>query len=236
MKNLFQRNLMAILVGGLLIGGAPALAQNSQPTTTPPAHKQDGMKKHDDKKADKEAKKDGENDVKVGDKAPEFTLKDTDGKEVKLSDFKGKIVVLEWFNPDCPFVKKHHDANKTMVTTFEKFKAQGVVWLAINSGAAGKEGAGLERNKQAKADWKLPFPILLDETGKVGKTYGAKRTPEMYIINKDGTIAYEGAIDNNRDAKTLGDVNHVEKALAQVVKGETVTEATTKAYGCTVKY
>jgi peroxiredoxin len=231
MKNLFKSSVLAMLVGGSMLIAAPAMAQKGTDPAKPAA-------KHDEKKEHKAEKTEAsaEGKAKVGEKAPAFELKDTDGKTVKLSDFSGKIVVLEWFNPECPFVKKHHAANTTMVDLAKKFASQNVVWVAINSGAPGKEGAGLELSKKAKAEWKLPYPVLIDETGTVGKTYGAKRTPEMYIINKDGTLVYHGAIDDNADAKTLGKVNYVEKALTQVVKGETVTESKTKAYGCSVKY
>ena len=191
---------------------------------------------------DKDAKKDTMKDTgtttaaKVGAPAPAFTLKDTDGKTINLADLKGKVVVLEWFNPECPFVKKHHEKFNTMVDTYNAFKDKGVVWVAINSGAAGQEGAGLEKSKKAAADWKLPYPVLLDESGATGKAYGAKTTPHMYIINTDGVLAYAGAIDNDRSADKAGTVNYVKQALTQVLAKETVTEAETKPYGCSVKY
>lgn len=175
--------------------------------------------------------------LKAGDKAPEVVLKDTEGKEHKLSEYtkQGKIVVLEWFNPECPFVKKHHVANKTMANTYAAFKDKNVVWLAINSGAPGKQGAGLEVNKQARNDYKIEYPVLLDETGKTGREYGAKTTPHMYVINKEGIVAYMGAIDSDRSPSKVGD-NYVEKALNAVIAGETVSPASTDAYGCNVKY
>lgn len=191
---------------------------------------------------DKDGKKDTMKDTgntaaaKVGAPAPAFTLKDTDGKTVNLADLKGKVVVLEWFNPECPYVKKHHEKFTTMIDTYNAFKDKGVVWVAINSGAAGQEGAGLEKNKKAATDWKLPYPVLLDETGATGKAYGAKTTPHMYIINTDGVLAYAGAIDNDRSADKAGTVNYVKQALTQVLAKETVTEAETKPYGCSVKY
>src|SRR5690606_9499134 len=133
--------------------------------------------------------------AKIGQPAPDFALPDLDGKTVRLSDFKGKTVVLEWFNPDCPFVKKAHGegALKDMAArTAEK----GVVGLAINSGAAGKQGHGKERNIKAKADYGMGHPILLDETGATGRAYGAKRTPHMYVVDPKGVLVYAGAIDN----------------------------------------
>src|SRR5690606_9265468 len=150
--------------------------------------------------------------AKVGEKAPAFTLTDTDGNTVNLSDFEGKVVVLEWFNPECPYVVKHHEANSTMADLANEFVSKDVVWVAINSGAPGKHGAGLEASKAAKDKWDISYPILIDETGQVGKSYGAKTTPHMYIIDKDGTLKYAGAIDNNPSAKDLGDVNFVRQA------------------------
>lgn len=117
-----------------------------------------------------------------------------------------------------------------------EFTSKDVVWVAINSGAAGKQGAGLELNKKFKDEWKISYPILLDETGEVGKMYGAKTTPHMYVIDTDGTLKYAGAIDNNPSATNLGDVNYVRQALNEVLSGETVTTPETRPYGCSVKY
>jgi peroxiredoxin len=132
--------------------------------------------------------------VVPGDVAPSFTLKDTNGVEHTLAQYlaDGKIVVLEWFNPDCPFIVKHHQLNRTMNETFMTLQHKGMVWLAINSGAPGKQGAGLERNKKAHTDYEMLFPILLDESGTVGRAYGAKTTPHMFVIGKDGKVAYSG--------------------------------------------
>ncbi|MEO1008039.1 MAG: thioredoxin family protein [Planctomycetota bacterium] len=178
--------------------------------------------------------------VSVGDKAPSFTLKDTSGKEHSLEKVLAsnntKAVVLEWFNPDCPFVKKHHANATTMKETAAKFADKGVVWIAINSGAEGLQGAGLERNKKAVSEYKMDYPVLMDMSGKVGKAYGAKRTPEMFVIAKDGTIVYHGAIDNDRSVRKLGDVNYVKAALEAHMAGETIETARTQAYGCSVKY
>lgn len=174
--------------------------------------------------------------AKVGAPAPTFTLTDTDGKTFNLADHKGQVVVLEWFNPGCPYVVKHHEKLDTMTATYGAFKDKGVVWVAINSGAPGKEGAGLEANKTAKAKWHMEYPVLLDESGAVGKMFGAKTTPHMYIINKDGTLAYAGAIDNDSSAGKAGDTNYVKQALTQVLAGETVSTPETKPYGCSVKY
>lgn len=176
--------------------------------------------------------------VKAGDKAPAFTLTDTTGTEHSLQSYldQGKIVIIEWFNPDCPFVQKHHLRFKTMQETAAKAKEMGAVWIAINSGAPGMQGAGLERNTKAIEDYGIKAPVLLDESGEVGLSYGALVTPHMYIITPEGIVAYQGAIDNNRSARTLGDTNYVLQALEQIKAGETVTEPNTKPYGCGVKY
>lgn len=178
--------------------------------------------------------------VTAGEKAPTFTLKDTLGKEHSLKDVLAlettKAVVVEWFNPDCPFVMKHHVSHSTMKDLAKKYAEQGVVWIAINSGAAGLQGAGVERNTKAIADYKIAYPVLMDMDGKVGGQYGAKRTPEMYVIAKDGTIVYHGAIDSDRGARTLGEINYVDDALKAHLAGETVAVQRTQAYGCTVKY
>lgn len=131
----------------------------------------------------------------IGEKAPDFSLPDLDGQTVSLADFAGKTVVLEWFNPDCPFVKYAHGEGPLTTLAAEQSKA-GIVWLAINSGAPGKQGAGAERNREAKAEWKLDHPILLDEDGKIGHAYGATTTPHMFVIDGSGTLIYAGGLDN----------------------------------------
>ncbi len=178
--------------------------------------------------------------VKVGDKAPDFTLTDVHGNEHTLSSYTedGKIVVLEWFNPQCPYVVKQYSdsSNQVMNRIFAEYKDDGVVWLAINSGAEGKQGYGKQLNKDIHKDWSMEHPILLDTSGKVGKQYGAKRTPEMFIITKEGKIAYHGAIDNSPSPRRIGDVNYVEQALKEILAGETVSVSETDPYGCSVKY
>ena len=153
--------------------------------------------------------------------APSFTLKDTNGVEHTLAQYlaDGKIVVLEWFNPDCPFIVKHHQLNRTMNETFMTLQHKGMVWLAINSGAPGKQGAGLERNKKAHTDYEMLFPILLDESGTVGRAYGAKTTPHMFVIGKDGKVAYSGAIDNDPSPTKPGERNYIISALRALMDG-----------------
>jgi peroxiredoxin len=174
----------------------------------------------------------------VGEKAPDFTLTDTDGKEHALADLLGakRVVVLEWFNPGCPFILKHHQHNRTMDDLAARYGEQGVVWLAINSGAPGNQGAGLELNQKARSEFKMNIPVLLDESGTVGKAYGAKTTPHMYVISAEGTIVYAGAIDDDRSPSTLGKTNHVADALDAVLADKPVVVKETPPYGCSVKY
>jgi peroxiredoxin len=170
--------------------------------------------------------------VSVGDAAPAFTLADTAGNEVSLSDFEGKIVVLEWLNPDCPFVQRHYKAGtmKNLATTYD---GRGVVWLTINSTNYMDAAA----NAKFKADNDLPYTILVDQSGEVGHLYDAKTTPHMYIIDGTGTLIYIGAIDDDpRGNKSEPAVNYVAASLDEVLAGNTVTTAETKPYGCSVKY
>src|SRR3954462_2175374 len=134
--------------------------------------------------------------AEVGKPAPDFTLKDLDGKEVRLSSFKGKTVVLEWFNPGRPFVKAAHTKG-SLKDAAKRNTKNGVVWLAINSGAPGKQGAGVDANRDGAKGFGMDHPVLLDEGGTVGKTYGATNTPHMMVIDDKGTLVYRGAIDNS---------------------------------------
>lgn len=174
----------------------------------------------------------------VGDKAPDFKLTDTAGVEHTLAQYlaDGKIVVLEWFNPDCPFIIKHHKTNRTMEETYATLKHKGVVWLAVNSGAAGKQGAGLERNRKAHEEYGMTFPVLMDESGAVGRAYGAKTTPHMFVVGKDGRLAYSGAIDDDPSPTEYGARNYIIASLRAVIDGRAVPEPVTKPYGCSVKY
>jgi peroxiredoxin len=167
-------------------------------------------------------------------KAPDFALKNYDGKEVKLSDYKGKIVVLEWFNYECPFVKYHYEKASTMKDLAAKYKDRNVVWLAINS-TAHQETA---RNKEYAEKNKILYPILDDRSGEVGKAYHATNTPHIFIIDHNGNIAYNGAIDNAPLGRVPEDeklVNYVDLALEELTPKK-VTIAKTRPYGCTVKY
>jgi peroxiredoxin len=176
----------------------------------------------------------------IGKPVPDFTLKDLDGNDVKLSSFKGKVVVLEWFNPGCPFVRKSHTKG-SLKELAKKRTQEGIVWLAVNSSAPGKEGNGIEANKKAAAEFGLTHPILVDESGAVGHAFAATNTPHMFVIDDKGTLVYRGAIDNSPDAEgeSAPDgklVVYVDEALAAIKAGKPVPTATTKAYGCSVKY
>lgn len=181
----------------------------------------------------------GDGHAHVGEKAPDFKLADLNGKEHTLSSYTedGKIVVIEWFNAGCPFVKKHYrDDTMTMNKLADKYREQNVVWLRVNSGAPGKQGTGLDFNREIAEKWQIKDPILLDESGKVGKMYNAKNTPAMAVIHADGTLAYWGAIDDDRGGRKAGETNYVDLALTALVNGESVAKAETKPYGCSVKY
>jgi peroxiredoxin len=178
--------------------------------------------------------------VEVGQPAPAFTATDSNGTTHSLSDFKGKIVVLEWNNPECPYVIKHYDS-KNMQSLQEKYTAQDVVWLTVNSGAQGKQGHmtaeqanGYLADKGSKAT-----AYLLDANGALGSLYGAKVTPHMYVINADGILVYNGAIDDNNSAKietVEGATNYVAAAIDALQAGQPVDVATSQPYGCGVKY
>lgn len=236
-------------LAGILTVGAIALAGSLVTPTTAfadPAHdgSKDNTKKVEPSKKDKGDKKEGKKEEKgekaaagaaVGSAAPAFTLKDVNDKEVKLSDYKGKIVVLEWYNPECPAIVQHHKTAKTFNDMHTAYKGKDVVILAINSSAQGQQGHGKELNEKSVKDYGIEYPVLLDEDGTVGHAYGATNTPQCYVIDKDGNLAYKGAVDNGKFGKN-GDKNYVTQAVDQLLKGEKVTEAETKAYGCNVKY
>lgn len=175
-----------------------------------------------------------------GQPAPAFSLKDIHGKTHSLAEYAGKPVVLEWYNPDCPFVKKHYGPGN-MQGLQKEYTAKGVKWLVVNSSAEGKQGhctpeiaEGLIKEKGMAAS-----AFLLDHDGMAGRAYGAKTTPHMFVIDGKGTLVYNGAIDDNpspkpEDAKTAH--NHVRAALEEVLAGKAVTKASTQPYGCGVKY
>ena len=177
----------------------------------------------------------------VGEAAPAFELKDTQGKTVKLADFKGRHVVLEWTNPGCPFVVKHYGA-KNMQALQKEAKAKDVVWLSINSTARGHHDHLAPTALQAKLvqDWgAAPSAVLMDEAGTVGKAYAARTTPHMYVIDPAGKLVYAGGIDDKRSsnpADIAGAKNFVRAALADSLAGKPVATPSAPPYGCSIKY
>ncbi|MES2886826.1 MAG: redoxin domain-containing protein [Pseudomonadota bacterium] len=172
--------------------------------------------------------------VVVGQPAPAFSVTDVTGKPVALADFKGKFVVLEWTNPECPFVKKHYDSGN-LPTAQKEAVGKGAVWLSVQTGKA-PQGELLAWQKTKNA---VPTATLLDPDGKLGRAYQAKTTPHMYVVNPQGTLIYAGAIDSKpstdaADIKTA--TNYVNQALGEAMSGKPVSRANTAAYGCSVKY
>lgn len=178
--------------------------------------------------------------AKLNESAPDFKLTDSNGNEHSLNDFADKIVVLEWINFDCPFVKKHYNS-KNMQSLQEKYIKQGVIWLAICSSNKGKQGnfSVEEINKRSKSHDAKFTAYLIDEDGKVGKMYGAKTTPHMYIISKNGMLVYAGGIDDKAttDADDIeNSKNYVSAALDELLAGKEVSIQSSTPYGCSVKY
>lgn len=175
-----------------------------------------------------------------GSPAADFSLKDVTGKTVKLSDLRGKYVVLEWFNQGCPFVQKHYESGN-MQRLQRKYTDKGVVWLAINS--TNPKSSDYRDPKAAQGvmkDWNMaPSAYLFDEDGAVGRTWGAKATPHMFVVAPDGKVIYAGAIDDKatwRKEDVATARNYVATALDEAMAGQPVTSASTAAYGCSVKY
>jgi hypothetical protein len=179
--------------------------------------------------------------AEVGQPAPDFALSDLDGTAHKLSDYKGKLVVLEWVNPECPIVQKHYNKSGNIPRLQKAYTGQGVVWLSINSAAAGKQGdyepgpvkAWMQQVGAAPTDY------FRDQTGAVGHLFGAKTTPHIFIINRDGTLVYAGGIDSipSADPADIPQAkNYVDAAMADLAAGRPVAMANTRPYGCSVKY
>lgn len=170
----------------------------------------------------------------VGEKAPAFTLPDLEGDEHSLSDYQGKVVVLEWINPNCPFSVRH--AKEKTMTALAKDNPE-VVWLAINSTRDG-HGDYLQpdAHQAYNAEHGITYPVLYDVSGEVGHAYGAKTTPHMYLIDEEGTLIYEGAIDDDPAGRQRERTNYVAVGLSAHSAGQPVEPATTKPYGCAVKY
>ena len=176
----------------------------------------------------------------AGSLAPSFTLTDTKGKQHNLADYKGRHVVLEWVNLGCPYVKKHYESGN-MQATQKKAVEKGVVWLSICSSAKWKQGhlSAADWNEEMAERRMASTAVLIDESGEAGRAYGAKTTPHMYIVDPDGVLIYQGAIDDKPTTKKeslQGARNHVLAALDEALNGKPVTIARTQPYGCSVKY
>jgi len=178
--------------------------------------------------------------VVSGAAAPGFTIADTAGKVVRLADYKGKYIVLEWTNPECPFVRKHYSSGN-MQALQKEWGGRDVVWLAINSTNAGHSEFKTPREMSdwVQAQGAAPAATLLDSTSGTGRAYGAKTTPHMFVVDPAGKVVYAGAIDDKRsanpaDAKTAN--NYVRAALTEAISGKAVTIASTTPYGCSIKY
>ncbi len=179
-------------------------------------------------------------DLQVGNAAPDFSLNDPNGKVHQLKEYRGKYVVLEWVNYDCPFVKKHYDSGN-MQSLQKKYTGKDVIWLAINSSASGKQGNFsadeiLRRSKDHGAGFSA---YLIDADGQVGRAYGARTTPHIFIIDPQGQLVYAGGIDNIRSTK-IEDIsrakNFVSLALDEALAGQPISNSISKPYGCSVKY
>lgn len=179
-------------------------------------------------------------EAEIGKSAPDFTLPDSQGKSHSLSDYEGKIVVLEWLNHGCPFVQKHYDSGN-MQKLQKTYTEKDVVWFSIISSAPGKQGycTPEQANEITKEKDGAPTAVLLDPEGTVGKSYEAKTTPHMFIISKEGILVYNGAIDDIRSTN-IDDVNkaqnYIQMALDELLAGKDVSVKTSQPYGCSVKY
>jgi len=178
--------------------------------------------------------------ARVGERAPDFTATDSNGKVHKLSEYAGKFVVLEWHNRGCPYTAKHYDSGN-MQRLQHEWTARGIIWLTVISSAPGKQGymTAADENAFLKQASATPTAVLLDPTGALGHLYDAKTTPQMFIVNPQGLLIYNGAIDE-RATTDVSDINgaknYVSLALGEALAGKPVSNATTRPYGCSVKY
>ena len=233
---------IALLAAGVALAGCEKEAQ-TEPAAEAPATQEatksegeEGAARAAEKaeKAEAEAEKaeEAETVATIGKPAPDFELKDEAGNTHKLSDFKGKVVVLEWTNPGCPYVERHYEA-ETMQKTWDKVGGKDkVVWLAVDSTKSVKAEESAEWKKEAGFD----HVVLQDPAGDVGKKYDAKTTPHMFVVDAEGTLQYSGAIDDNPRGKKEEVENYVEQAVTNLLEGKAVEKQVTKPYGCSVKY
>lgn len=211
MKKTWEIALSAVLLSFVVYG-----CTKSEPTDTVTRSEQGSQAAHTDHEHPE---------------APDFTLTDHNGNTHRLSDYKGKIIVLEWINPECPFVARHYQEG-TMVDLARTYANRDVVWLAMNSTSHFDQ----EKNKAFAETHDLPYPVLDDSDGTVGRLYKAKTTPHMFVIDKAGRIAYDGAIDDDPQGSKASKTNYVKDALDALLDNRPVQIAQTKPYGCSVKY
>ncbi|MCY2959036.1 MAG: redoxin domain-containing protein [Planctomycetota bacterium] len=218
------QNTMTAIVGALALtavaGALPTRASPEKPSGSTPAAKEDPKPAQDLK-------------ATIGKPAPDFELKDLDGKTVKLADYKGKVVVLEWFDPTCPACGWAYGEGGPLRTMPEELKKKGVVWLAMNSAGAEFGGSDVKKNQEFAKKNGMTSPVLLDPKGEVGRKYGAKTTPHMYVIDAKGVLAYMGGLDNAPYGKVEGDkrIVYVEDAVKAVLDGKKVETPETRSYG-----
>ncbi len=242
-------SLLAILVmaGGATatIGAVASIQDSKQEKKDEPAPKpapKPDEKTGDEKKTGGEAKKDEKivlpkvadgAKAELGKLAPDFVLKDLDGKDATLAQHLGKYIVLEWFNPGCPACKQAYGEGGALRELPDRLKKDGVVWLVMNSEGPNEKGSELQRNKDFAKENGIKSPILFDPTGAVGKAYGAKTTPHCYVVSDKGVLIYAGALDNAPYGKVSGDkkIEYVVDAIAQAKAGKKVEVAETKSYG-----
>ena len=207
-----RKALAAIGLGTVLacLSVACERAQKGRAAQEPPAQKQPSEKAH---------------------AYLDFVLTDQDGSKVTLADYAGKVIVLEWTNPDCPFVRRHYSMG-TMVDLARRYALRDVVWLAVNS----TQGYDRARNKAWHWARSLPYPVLDDHTGRFGRLLVARASPHMFILDKTGEVVYSGAIDDDVSGDKDERVNYVQRALEEILAGKLVSTARTRPYGCTIKY
>jgi hypothetical protein len=235
-----MRYLLSVTVPALLLtmAGVVAFAQDSapEPAPAPEVKPEDEAKPADEGKPEGEEKVEEPKQAKIGEKAPDFVLKDANGKEHKLSSYFGKIIVLEWINFDCPYDKKFYTNSGHLPKLQTAYRENDVVWLKICSSGKGRQGhfegeALLERIRKENVD---PGFYLIDADGKVGRLYQARTTPHMFVIDTEGVLRYSGAIDSNRSARAAdieGATNYVSAAIKALKAGEDVNPASTTPYG-----
>jgi peroxiredoxin len=236
------RSMLTLILAGLLTLGlaceqpqddgddeAEAVEAEGEEAEGEEAEGEEGAAKTPDEEANEEVAT-----ATVGEPAPEFELTDEAGKTHKLSDYRGKTVVLEWFNPGCPYVVRHHEEEKTSAKTIEAVDSDDLVWLAVDSTNVDE----YEDSGDWKKKWNIDFPILQDRSGEVGKLYEAKTTPHMFVIDPDGVLQFQGGIDDDpRGQKKVDErQNYVLQALQALQNAEDVENTEPKPYGCSVKY